>query len=59
MPNVFPRFHDDRDLYEALLQRHDRAFDYLYAELAHRFRHWVIQHNGTGMDAELATRKGL
>ena len=59
MPNVFPRFQDDRELYEALLRRDDRAFDYLYAELAHTFRHWVIQHNGTGMDAEDAFQKGL
>ncbi|MCY7350488.1 MAG: sigma-70 family RNA polymerase sigma factor [Cytophagaceae bacterium] len=54
-----PSFDDNRALYDALRQRNDRAYDFLYARLAGSFSHWVHTHNGSAMDAEDAFQKGL
>jgi RNA polymerase sigma factor (sigma-70 family) len=58
MPASHP-FDDNRTLYDALLQRNDRAYDFLYDRLAGSFSHWVCTHNGSEADAEDAFQKGL
>ena len=47
------------DLYQALKQRKDWAYDFLYKELQHPFSYWVQRNSGTQMDAEDAFHKGL
>lgn len=47
------------ELYEALIQRKEWAYDYLYRELSGTFTHWVGRNNGSNMDAEDAFQKGL
>ena len=47
------------ELYEALIQRKEWAYDYLYRELWGTFGHWVGRNNGSEMDAEDAFQKGL
>lgn len=58
MPASHP-FDDNRTLYDALLQRNDRAYDFLYDRVAGSFSHWVYTHNGSEADAEDAFQKGL
>ena len=47
------------ELYEALIQRKEWAYDHLYHELSGTFTHWVGRNNGSNMDAEDAFQKGL
>lgn len=47
------------ELYEALIQRSEWAYNYLYRELSGTFTHWVGRNNGSEMDAEDAFQKGL
>lgn len=58
MPARHP-FDDNRTLYDALRQRSDAAYDFLYDRVAGSFSHWVYTHNGSVMDAEDAFQKGL
>ncbi len=58
MPASQP-FDDNQTLYNALRQRNDRAYDFLYDRLAEPFSHWVFTHNGSEADAEDAFQKGL
>ncbi|GAB3991335.1 hypothetical protein GCM10028807_21180 [Spirosoma daeguense] len=54
-----PIYSTDRDFYEALRRRDERAYQHLYAELYPSFQHWMQQNSGTEMDAEDAFQKGL
>lgn len=54
-----PIYPTDRDLYEALSRREERAYQFLYAESLPSFRHWVLTNSGSEMDAEDAFQKGL
>ncbi|CCH54148.1 RNA polymerase, sigma-24 subunit, ECF subfamily [Fibrisoma limi BUZ 3] len=54
-----PTFLSDQELYDALKRRDDRAYQYLYAESFPSFRHWMLTHNGSEMDAEDAFQKGM
>ncbi len=58
MPARHP-FDDNRTLYDALFQRNDAAYDFLYDRVAGSFSHWVYTRNGSAMDAEDAFQKGL
>lgn len=46
-------------LYEALRRGTPAAYNYLYAELHDSFQFWVLNNNGSDMDAEDAFQKGL
>lgn len=54
-----PTFSTDEELYNALRCRDEKAYHVLYAESFPSFRHWVLAHTGTEMDAEDAFQKGL
>ncbi|MFD1145438.1 RNA polymerase sigma factor [Larkinella insperata] len=54
-----PVYETDQDFYEALLQREERAYQFLYSTVFPSFRHWVVTNNGSEMDAEDAFQKGL
>lgn len=54
-----PIFATDRDLYDALHQRNERAYQFLYAESFPPFRYWVLTNSGSEMDAEDAFQKGM
>lgn len=47
------------DLFKALKERQEWAYDFLYQELASPFSYWVTRNSGTEMDAEDAFQKGL
>ena len=47
------------ELYVALKERQEWAYDHLYKELMHPFAYWVERNNGTEMDAEDAFQKGI
>jgi RNA polymerase sigma factor (sigma-70 family) len=54
-----PIYSTDRDLYDALSRRDERAYQFLYAESLPSFQHWVVVNSGTDMDAEDAFQKGM
>lgn len=54
-----PIYATDRDLYDALSRREERAYQFLYAESLPSFQHWVLTNSGSVMDAEDAFQKGL
>ena len=54
-----PIYSTDRDLYDALSRRDERAYQFLYAESLPAFQHWVVINSGTDMDAEDAFQKGM
>ena len=56
---LLPIYATDRDLYEALRRREERAYQYLYAESYPSFRHWVLTNSGSEMDAEDAFQKAM
>ena len=49
----------DQDLYNALNQRDERAYAYLYAESFPSFRFWMLNNSASEMDAEDAFQKGM
>ncbi|GAB3902386.1 hypothetical protein GCM10028803_28970 [Larkinella knui] len=49
----------DHEFYEALSRRDERAYQFLYADVFPRFRHWILTNSGSEMDAEDAFQKGL
>lgn len=54
-----PVYATDRELYDALSHRDERAYQFLYADVLPSFRYWVLNNSGTEMDAEDAFQKGL
>lgn len=56
--NVLP-YPTDQDLYQALSQRDERAYSYLYAESFPSFRYWMLNNSASEMDAEDAFQKGM
>lgn len=56
--NVLP-YPTDQDLYQALSQRDERAYAYLYAESYPSFRYWMLHNSASEMDAEDAFQKGM
>ncbi len=54
-----PIYSTDRDLYDALSRRDERAYQFLYAESYPSFLYWVLRNSGSEMDAEDAFQKGL
>jgi RNA polymerase sigma factor (sigma-70 family) len=59
MPSRPLQYSTDQALYDALLHRDDRAYEWLYANLYPSFRFWMTNNNGTEADAEDAFQKGL
>ncbi|HAK76324.1 MAG TPA: sigma-70 family RNA polymerase sigma factor [Runella sp.] len=59
MPSKHTTSFSQFDLYQALKQRREWAYDFLYKELQHPFSYWVEKNSGTQMDAEDAFHKGL
>lgn len=57
-PKKVPLF-SQLNLYEALKERQEWAYDFLYQELANPFSYWVTRNSGSEMDAEDAFQKGL
>ena len=49
----------DQDLYDALSQREERAYQYLYAESFPSFRYRMLNNSASEMDAEDAFQKGM
>lgn len=56
---VSQNFEIQETLYHALINKNERAYDYLYKQLLGTFKHWVHTRNGSEMDAEDAFQKGL
>lgn len=54
-----PIYPTDRDFYEALSRRENRAYTHLYANLYPSFQHWVTTNSGTEQDAEDAFNTGI
>lgn len=54
-----PIYSTDKDLYDALRRREERAYQFLYADVFPSFRHWVLTNSGSEMDAEDTFQKGL
>ncbi len=54
-----PIYATDQLLYEALLRRDERAYQYLYADVQSAFRHWMLTNNGSDEDANDAFQKGM
>ncbi|WP_375446693.1 RNA polymerase sigma factor [uncultured Fibrella sp.] len=59
MPSRSLQFGTDQSLYEALLRREDKAYEWLYSDLYPSFRFWITTNSGTEADAEDAFQKGL
>jgi RNA polymerase sigma factor (sigma-70 family) len=55
----FIKFESHFALYQALISRENRAYDYLYQQVFSSFIRWVCQNNGSEMDGEDAFQKGL
>ncbi|MBC3787348.1 RNA polymerase sigma factor [Spirosoma utsteinense] len=49
----------DQDLYTALRQRDERAYQHLYTETFPSFRYWMLNNSASEMDAEDAFQKGM
>ena len=58
-PRNVPLYPTDQHLYDALSRRDERAYQHLYAESYPSFQHWMLNNNGSEMDAEDAFQKGL
>ena len=54
-----PVYETDRDFYDALSRRDERAYQFLYADVLPSFQHWVLRNSGSEMDAEDAFQKGI
>ncbi len=54
-----PIYSTDRDLYDSLSRRDERAYQFLYAESYPSFRYWMLTNSGSEMDAEDAFQKGM
>ena len=54
-----PVSYTDPQLYEALLRRDERGYDWLYTHFYPQFRYWMTSNSGTDADAEDAFQKGL
>ena len=54
-----PIYATDPLLYDALLRRDERAYQYLYADVLPAFRHWVLSNSGFTDDADDAFQKGM
>lgn len=54
-----PVYKTELDFYEALRRREERAYQFLYTHVFPSFQHWVLNNNGSEMDAEDAFQKGL
>ena len=60
MPDPVSLFGTDQQrLYDALRQRDERAYEWLYTDLYPSFRFWMTSNSGTPADAEDAFQKGL
>lgn len=57
-PKTYP-YPIDQDLYDALSQRDEKAYQYLYAESYPSFQYWMLNNSASEMDAEDAFQKGL
>lgn len=49
----------DEALYDALSQRDERAYQYLYSESFPSFQYWMLNNSASEMDAEDAFQKGI
>lgn len=56
--NIHP-YPTDQDLYTALSQRDEQAYQYLYTEAFPSFRYWMLNNSASEMDAEDAFQKGM
>lgn len=54
-----PLYTTEKELYDALSRREDRAYQYLYTDVFPSFQHWVLTNSGSAMDAEDSFQKGL